>query len=146
MFENMNLKLLLFLVFIFGCDIKKPQEVEEAEEVQPCTCECLSPEPTSVNLQIHVSIPAQLVQDSSEEMAEPEVELNQIDPLPCEINQPLNTPVSEPEENDIICVGCDDEDEDSDDSSVEPGEVEIVVDPTTGAIQYIIKGIEIELE
>ena len=48
-----------------------------------------------------------------------------------------------PEEQDI-CVGCDDKEEDPPEVEQPQLTVEIVIDPLTGNVQYVIKGLEIE--
>ena len=56
-------------------------------------------------------------------------------------NETTTPPEPVPEEVDV-CVGCDDEEK------TEPEEpqltVEILIDPTTGNVEYVIKGIVIE--
>ena len=48
-----------------------------------------------------------------------------------------------PEEPDI-CVGCDDKEEVPPEVEQPQLTVEIVIDPLTGNVQYVIKGLEIE--
>ena len=48
-----------------------------------------------------------------------------------------------PEEQDI-CVGCDDKEGDPPEAEQPQLTVEIVIDPLTGNVQYVIKGLEIE--
>ena len=43
-----------------------------------------------------------------------------------------------------ICVGCDDKEEELPEPEPPQLTIEIVIDPLTGNVQYIIKGIEIE--
>ena len=58
-----------------------------------------------------------------------------------EVEPPIETEV--PEEPDI-CVGCDDKEEVPPETEQPQLTVEIVIDPLTGNVQYIIKGLEIE--
>ena len=56
---------------------------------------------------------------------------------------PADSEEETPPQDDVICVGCDDEQE-----TPEPPQtatVEIIIDPATGRVQYIIKGLAIEL-
>lgn len=48
-----------------------------------------------------------------------------------------------PEDSDV-CVGCDDKEEEQPETEQPQLTIEIVIDPLTGNVQYIIKGIEIE--
>ena len=56
---------------------------------------------------------------------------------------PADSEEETPPQDDVICIGCDDEQE-----APEPPQtatVEIIIDPATGRVQYIIKGLAIEL-
>jgi len=48
-----------------------------------------------------------------------------------------------PEESDV-CVGCDEEEPEPEPEEQPPVSVEIVIDPLTGNVQYVIKGLVIE--
>ncbi len=48
-----------------------------------------------------------------------------------------------PEEPDV-CVGCDDKEEPQEEVEQPQLTIEIVIDPLTGNVQYVIKGLEIE--
>ena len=43
-----------------------------------------------------------------------------------------------------LCVGCDDKKEEPQEIEVPQLTVEIVIDPLTGSVQYVIRGIEIK--
>jgi len=54
----------------------------------------------------------------------------------------LPTPEQPTTEEPDLCVGCDEEDREEEEKPQLT--IEIVVDPLTGNIQYVIKGLEIE--
>tara|TARA_Y100000817_G_C16598174_1_gene429538 strand:+ start:206 stop:445 length:240 start_codon:yes stop_codon:yes gene_type:complete len=53
-------------------------------------------------------------------------------------------PESEVPEEPDMCVGCDDKEKEQPPEDPDPVVIDIVVDPITGNVQYVIRGIEIK--
>ena len=56
---------------------------------------------------------------------------------------PADSEEEKPPEDNVICIGCDDEREAPEQPQTPT--VEIIIDPVTGRVEYIIKGLTIEL-
>tara|TARA_Y100001963_G_scaffold137136_1_gene200525 strand:- start:302 stop:742 length:441 start_codon:yes stop_codon:yes gene_type:complete len=137
-----------FLFLLIACespDIERA--VSEIDSAVEDTREC-SANDNVVNLKIYLSIPqmspeaATISEETLETINESREELN-LEPIRSPAIPLPETSALIEEDGEVICVGCDDEEETREESPL--GSVDLEINPRTGEMNFIIRDIQVDL-